>query len=45
MRYRHAFQVKAPLADRVAFYTALSRLKAITPPLIPMQFHFALYAP
>jgi hypothetical protein len=39
MKYRHIFQVKAPLAEVSAFYTAASSLKAITPPLIPMQLH------
>jgi ligand-binding SRPBCC domain-containing protein len=41
MKYRHSFQVDAPLADVVGFHTAASSLKAITPPLIPMQLHHA----
>jgi ligand-binding SRPBCC domain-containing protein len=41
MKYRHAFQVQAPLADVASFHTAASSLKAITPPLIPMQLHHA----
>ena len=41
MKYRHTFQVKAPLADVVGFHTSATSLKAITPPLIPMQLHNA----
>jgi ligand-binding SRPBCC domain-containing protein len=41
MKYRHTFQVKAPLADVADFHTSASSLKAITPPLIPMQLHHA----
>ena len=41
MKYRHTFQVRAPLADVVEFHTSASSLKAITPPLIPMQLHHA----
>ncbi len=41
MQYRHTFQVRAPLARVVDFHGASSSLKAITPPLIPMQLHRA----
>ena len=41
MKYRHTFQVKARLADVVGFHTSATSLKAITPPLIPMQLHNA----
>jgi ligand-binding SRPBCC domain-containing protein len=39
VKYRHAFCICTPLANVVSFYTAASSLKAITPPLIPMQLH------
>jgi hypothetical protein len=32
MKYRHTFQVKAPLAEVAGFHTAATSLKAITPP-------------
>ena len=41
MKYRHTFRVRAPLADVAGFHTSASSLKAITPPLIPMQLHHA----
>ena len=41
MKYRHTFRVRAPLAEVAAFHTAATSLKAITPPLIPMQVHHA----
>ena len=41
MKYRRTFQLQAPLAEVAHFHTAASSLKAITPPLIPMQLHRA----
>jgi ligand-binding SRPBCC domain-containing protein len=41
MKYRHIFQVEAPLAEVAGFHTSASSLKAITPPLIPMQLYRA----
>jgi ligand-binding SRPBCC domain-containing protein len=41
MKYRHTFEVQAPLAEVVDFHTSAASLKAITPPLIPMQLHHA----
>ncbi len=41
MKYRHTFQVHASLADVEGFHTSAASLKAITPPLIPMQLHHA----
>jgi ligand-binding SRPBCC domain-containing protein len=41
MKYRHTFRVDAAQADVAAFHTSASSLKAITPPLIPMQLHHA----
>jgi ligand-binding SRPBCC domain-containing protein len=41
MKYRHTFEVDAPLAEVADFHTAASSLKAITPPLIPMQLRHA----
>lgn len=41
MRYQRTFRVRAPLADVADFHIAASSLKAITPPLIPMQLHHA----
>lgn len=41
MQYRHTFQVRAPLARVADFHRAASSLKAITPPVIPMQLHHA----
>jgi ligand-binding SRPBCC domain-containing protein len=41
MKHRHTFRVRAPLAGVVGFHTSASSLKAITPPLIPMQLHHA----
>jgi ligand-binding SRPBCC domain-containing protein len=41
MWYHHAFRVQAPLARVADFHTAASSLKAITPPLTPMQLHHA----
>ena len=41
MKYRHTFRVRAPLADVAGFHTSAASLKAITPPLIPMQLHQA----
>ncbi len=41
MKYRKSFEVQAPLAEVADFHTSASSLKAITPPLIPMQLHHA----
>jgi ligand-binding SRPBCC domain-containing protein len=41
MKYRHSFRVRAPLPDAAGFHTSAASLKAITPPLIPMQLHHA----
>jgi ligand-binding SRPBCC domain-containing protein len=41
MKYRHTFRVAAPLPDVVEFHTQATSLKAITPPLMPMQLHHA----
>jgi ligand-binding SRPBCC domain-containing protein len=41
VKYRRTFQVQAPLIDVAGFHTAATSLKAITPPLIPMQLHHA----
>lgn len=41
MKYRYTFQVQAPLADIAGFHTVAVSLKAITPPLIPMQLRHA----
>jgi ligand-binding SRPBCC domain-containing protein len=41
MRYRHEFRVRATLADVARFHVSAASLKAITPPLIPMQLHHA----
>jgi ligand-binding SRPBCC domain-containing protein len=37
-RFRHRFQVAAPLAEVAAFHRKPRSLKAVTPPLIPMFF-------
>jgi ligand-binding SRPBCC domain-containing protein len=39
MKLRHTFRVRAPLQGVVDFHTQASSLKAITPPVIPMQLH------
>lgn len=39
--YRHSFRVRAPRARVAEFHVGASSLKAITPPLIPMQLHRA----
>lgn len=39
--YRHAFRVRAPRDEVAAFHTAALSLKAITPPLMPIQLHQA----
>jgi ligand-binding SRPBCC domain-containing protein len=41
MKYRHTFRVHAPLAEVAEFHASAASLKAITPPLIPMQLHHA----
>ncbi len=41
MKYQHVFQVRAPVAEVVAFHASASSLKAITPPLVPMRLHRA----
>jgi ligand-binding SRPBCC domain-containing protein len=41
MKYRHTFRVLAPLAEVAEFHASAASLKAITPPLIPMQLHQA----
>jgi ligand-binding SRPBCC domain-containing protein len=41
MRYRHQFQVKAPLSKVAAFHYQPVSLVAITPPLIRVQLHHA----
>lgn len=41
MKYRHTFRVRAPVTEVARFHTSASSLKAITPPLIPMQLHAA----
>ena len=41
MRYRHDFRVRATLADVARFHFRATSLKAITPPLIPVQLHDA----
>jgi ligand-binding SRPBCC domain-containing protein len=41
VKYRHTFRVCAPLADVARFHASAASLKAITPPLIPMQLHHA----
>lgn len=41
MKYQHTFRVRAPLADVARFHASAAGLKAITPPLIPMQLHQA----
>jgi ligand-binding SRPBCC domain-containing protein len=41
MKYRHAFRLRAALDTVARFHTSASSLKAITPPLIPMQLHHA----
>jgi ligand-binding SRPBCC domain-containing protein len=41
VRYRHAFRVRAPLADVAQFHASAESLRAITPPLIPITLHSA----
>ena len=41
MNYQHIFRVRAPLADVARFHASAASLKAITPPLIPLQLHHA----
>jgi hypothetical protein len=39
MRYRHSFEVDAPLTSDADFHASASSLDAITPPVIPMRLH------
>jgi ligand-binding SRPBCC domain-containing protein len=39
MKYHHTFRVRAPLNAVVDFHAQASSLKAITPPVIPVQLH------
>jgi ligand-binding SRPBCC domain-containing protein len=41
MRYRHTFRIRANLAKVADFHAAAASLKAITPPIIPLQLHHA----
>jgi ligand-binding SRPBCC domain-containing protein len=41
MKYRHTFQVHAPLAKVAGFHASAASLKAITPPLLPMKLQHA----
>ncbi len=41
MKYRHSFQVRAPLSAVVDFHAQSASLGAITPPPVMMQFHQA----